>query len=73
MSAASTSEGFNPLSPNATKCSDTLKQFVANLPKNCLTVFDHFVALALKGLITGFHQLKTNVILVHLSIILNKN
>ena len=28
----------------------TLKQFVGNLPKNCLSVFDHFVELALKGL-----------------------
>ena len=26
------------------------KQFVGNLPKNCLSVFDHFVGLALKGL-----------------------
>ena len=28
----------------------TLKQFVGNLPTNCLSVFDHFVKLALKGL-----------------------
>ena len=28
----------------------TLKQFVGKLPKNCLSVFDHFVVLALKGL-----------------------
>ena len=41
---------FNPLSANPTKWSDTLKQFVANLPTNCLSVFDHFVILALKGL-----------------------
>ena len=41
----------NPLSANPTKWSDTLKQFVANLPTNCLSVFDHFVILALKGLI----------------------
>ena len=26
------------------------KQFVGNLPMNCLSVFDHFVGLALKGL-----------------------
>ena len=32
---------FNPLSPNPTKWSNTLKQFM----------FDHFVGLALKGLI----------------------
>ena len=41
---------FNPLSANPTKCSDTLKQFVGNLPSNCLSVFAHFVGLALKGL-----------------------
>ena len=28
----------------------TLKQFVASLPTNCLSVFDHFVGLALKGI-----------------------
>ena len=37
------------------KCStprngETLKQFVGNLLTNCLSVFDHFVGLALKGL-----------------------
>ena len=32
------------------KQSNRLKQFVSNLPTNCLTVFDHFVGLALKGL-----------------------
>ena len=42
--------GINPLSANPTKWSNTLKQFVGNLPKNCLSVFDHFVGLALKGL-----------------------
>ena len=41
---------FNPLSANPTKWSNTLKQFVGNLPTNCLSVFDHFVELALKGL-----------------------
>ena len=44
---------FNPLSANPTKCSNTHKQFVGNLPTNCLSVFDHFVGLALKGLING--------------------
>ena len=39
----------NPLSVNYTKWSNTLKQFVANLPTNCLSVFDHFVGLLLKG------------------------
>ena len=41
---------FNPLSTNPTKWSNTLKQFVGNLPTNCLSVFDHFMNLALKGL-----------------------
>ena len=41
---------FNPLSANPTKLSNTLEQFVGNLPTNCLSVFDHFVGLALKGL-----------------------
>ena len=41
---------INPLSANSTKWSNTLKQFVGKLPTNCLTVFDHFVGLALKGL-----------------------
>ena len=43
-------KNINPLSANPTKWSNTLKQFVGNLP-NCLSVFDHFVILALKGLI----------------------
>ena len=32
----------NPLSTNPTKWSNTLKQFVGKLRKNCLSVFDHF-------------------------------
>ena len=40
-----------PLSANPTKWSNTLKQSVGNLPTNCLSVFDHFVGLALKGLL----------------------
>ena len=56
---------FNPLSANFTRWSNTLKQFVGKLPKNCLSkrfvcklptsffsVFDHFVGLALKGFST---------------------
>ena len=39
----------NPLSANFTKWSDTLKHFVGNLLRN-LSVFDHFVGLALKRL-----------------------
>ena len=41
---------LNPLSSNFTKWSNTLKQIVDKLPTNCLSVFDHFVRLALKGL-----------------------
>ena len=41
---------FNPLSANPTKWSNTLKQFVGIFSANCLSVFDHFVRLALKGL-----------------------
>ena len=38
----------NPLSANPTKWSNTLKQFVGNLPTNCVSGFDHFVILALR-------------------------
>ena len=41
---------INPLSANPTKWSNTLKQFVGKLPTNCLSVFDHFMNLELKGL-----------------------
>ena len=41
---------LNSFSANFTKWSNTLKQFVGNLPTNCLSVFDNFVGLALKGL-----------------------
>ena len=41
---------LNPFSANFTKWSNTLKQFVGDLPTNCLSVFDHFVGLALKRL-----------------------
>ena len=41
---------INPLSANPRKWSNTLKQFVGKLSTNCLSVFDHFVKLALKGL-----------------------
>ena len=46
----SLNEIFNLLSANFTKWSNTLKQLVAKLPTNCLSVFDHFVGLALAGL-----------------------
>ena len=40
----------SPLSANPRKWINTLKQFVGKLPTNYLSVFDHFVKLALKGL-----------------------
>ena len=40
----------DPLSANPIKWSNTPKQFVGNLPTNCLSVFDYFVGLAFKGL-----------------------
>ena len=44
---------LNPLSANPTKWPNALKQFVGKLPTNCLSVFGHFVNLALKGLRYG--------------------
>ena len=41
---------LNRLTANPTKWSNTLKQFAGNLPTNCLSVFDHFVGLALLGI-----------------------
>ena len=41
---------LNPLSANPTKWPNALKQFVGKLPTNYLSVFDHFVKLALKRL-----------------------
>ena len=49
---------FNPLSANPTKWSSTLKQFVDKLPTNCLSVFDHFVKLALKELMLRICRLE---------------
>ena len=39
---------FNPLSANFTKWPNTLKQFVRNLPPNCLSVFGHFCGIGAK-------------------------
>ena len=47
---------INPLRTNPAKWSNTLKQFVDYLATNCLSVFDHFVGLALNGL-SGVHPL----------------
>ena len=43
-------ELINPPSANPPKWSNTLRQFVAKLSTNCLSVFGHFVGLMLKGL-----------------------
>ena len=41
---------LNPLSAKFIKWSNTLIQIVGKLPTICLSVFDHFSGLALKGL-----------------------
>ena len=41
---------LNPLNTKFIKWSNTLKQIVGKLPTICLSVFDHFSGLALKGL-----------------------
>ena len=41
---------INPLSANPTKWPKTLKTICRLLPPKCLSVFDHFVELAFKGL-----------------------
>ena len=46
----SSTRQINPLSANPTKLPNTPRQFVGNLPMNCLTVFDYFAKLAFKGL-----------------------
>ena len=51
---------INPLSAKFIKWSNTLKQFVGKLPTNCLSVFDHFLGLALKGLRKAFSSLDVN-------------
>ena len=48
---------LNSLSANPIKWSKTLKQLVGNLPTICLSVFDHFVGLALKELIVCFPKI----------------
>ena len=54
----------NPLTVNPRKWSNTLKQFVGKLPTNCLSVFDYFVGLALKGLnYIGSLQFNSNIFL----------
>ena len=50
---------INPLSAKLTTWPNTLKQFVGNLPTNCLSAFDHFVILTLKRIIIIFILLCT--------------
>ena len=54
-------DSLKPLSPNPTKWSNTLKQFVGNLTTNCLSVFDHFVGSAIKGLTIFTKSLMANL------------
>ena len=55
-----TKEDLNPFGANFTKWSNTLKQFVGNLRTSCLSVFDQFVGLALKGLIENSYFIPAN-------------
>ena len=50
-----TSCTFNALGANPKKFSNTLKQFVCELPANYFSTFDHFWGLALKGLMSIQH------------------
>ena len=50
----------NPLSASFSKWSNTLKQFIGKLLTNCLSVFDHFVGLVLKGLKHKHEYLQEN-------------
>ena len=55
---------LNPLSAKLTKWPNTLKQFVVNLPKNCLSVFVHFVLFSSSSrLITVFTFTKFEAII----------
>ena len=61
---------LKPLRANLTKWSNTLKQFVGKLPTNCLSVFDHFVKLSLKGLrvLIAFERIVVEVLEISISI-----
>ena len=48
--------GFNPLTADPTKWSNTVKKNRRQQPTNCLSVFDHFVGLAIEGLAKPFEQ-----------------
>ena len=61
----------HPLSANFTKWPNTPKHFVGNLPTNCLSVFGHFVGLALKRLNTN--HFKTSLFLVFICVFWSLN
>ena len=52
---------FKPLSANPTKWPNTLKQFIGKLPTNGLSMFGHFLNLALKGLRSTLNNLNSIV------------
>ena len=53
-----------PLSTKLTKWPNTLRQFVSNLSTKCLSVFGHFVGLALKGLLLLMLSIATRKIVL---------
>ena len=55
--AKTNSINVGPLSANHTKCTNTLKQFPGNFPTNCLSEFNYFLGLELKGLGHAFELL----------------
>ena len=59
---------ISPLSANPTKWSNRLKQFFDKLPTNCLGVFDYFVKLALKGLVSTCNLKSVMILSVRKSI-----
>ena len=52
---------LNPLNANPTKWPNTFKQFVGKLPTSCLSVFGHFVNLAVKGLTIVIFRTTANI------------
>ena len=50
------------------KWSNTLKKFVSKKPTDCLSVFDHFVVLVLKGLTPHKLKLLKSTIIVDFSL-----
>ena len=56
-----------PFKRQIKKWPNTLKQFVAKLSTNCLTVLGHFVGLALKGFRQNFKAFKKIYLLVKIN------